>query len=162
MRKLLIAALAVAATLAMASVAVAVNVYQVHKAGTTAKGKGTAAKPIPTGITLGFQVSESDATKRGTVIEKYAIGAEGIVANPKGAPACAFDLLNDPGPVPVEVQGRPGRLGTREERSGSEQRPVALSQLAVQPCARALQHRQGHGYPSGQPEQAPAPGLQLP
>lgn len=102
MRKLLIAALAVAAVFAMSSVAVAVNVYQVHKAGTTAKGKGTSAKPIPTGITLGFQVSESDATKRGTVIEKYAIGAEGIVANPKGAPACAFDLLNDPGPVPTK------------------------------------------------------------
>jgi hypothetical protein len=100
MRKLLIAALAVAAVFAMASVAVATNVYQVHKAGTTAKGKGSIAKPIPTGITLGFQVSESDPLKRGTVIEKYAIGAEGIVANPKGAPACPFDDLNDAGPVP--------------------------------------------------------------
>jgi hypothetical protein len=102
MRKLLIAVLAVVAVFAMASVAVAVNVYEVHKAGTTAKGKGSTAKPIPTGITLGFQVSESDPTKRGTVIEKYAIGAEGIVANPKGAPACPFDSLNDPGPVPTK------------------------------------------------------------
>ena len=51
MRKLLIAALAVAAVFAaLTSVAVAVNVYQVHKAGTTAKGKGIRPEPIPTGI----------------------------------------------------------------------------------------------------------------
>jgi hypothetical protein len=104
MRKLLIAALAVVAVFAMTSVAVAVNVYKVHKAGTTAKGKGSTAKPIPTGITLGFQVSESDPSKRGTVIEKYAIGAEGIVANPKGAPGCPFDSLNDAGPVPTKCK----------------------------------------------------------
>jgi hypothetical protein len=110
MRKLLIAALAVAAVFAMASVAVATNVYKVHKAGTTAKGKGSAAKPIPTGITLGFQVSESDPTKRGTVIEKYAIGAEGIVANPKGAPSCPFDDLNNPGPVPTKC--KPALVGS--------------------------------------------------
>ncbi|MEA2408505.1 MAG: hypothetical protein QOE69_2624 [Thermoleophilaceae bacterium] len=102
MRKLLVPVLALAAVLAVVGVAFGANTYKVHKAGTTAKGKGSIAKPIPTGIVLGFQVGESDPTKRGTVIEKYAIGAEGIVANPKGAPKCAFDELNDPGPVPAK------------------------------------------------------------
>ena len=91
----------------MASVAVATNVYQVHKAGTTAKGKGSTAKPIPTGITLGFQVSESDPTKRGTVIEKYAIGAEGIVANPKGAPGVCLRSAERPGPRARRSATRP-------------------------------------------------------
>ena len=102
MRKVWIAALALAAVFAITGSALAVNVYKVHKAGTTAKGKGSTRHPIPTGITLGFQVGESDSTKRATVIEKYAIGAEGIVANTKGAPKCAFDQLNDPGPVPAK------------------------------------------------------------
>lgn len=102
MRKLWIAVLALAAVAAVAGTALAANTYKVHKAGTTAKGKGSTTKPIPTGITLGFQVGEEDPSKRATVIEKYAIGAEGIVANGKGAPSCKFDELNDPGPVPTK------------------------------------------------------------
>jgi len=102
MRKLWIAVLALAAVVAVAGTALAANTYKVHKAGTTAKGKGSLAKPIPTGITLGFLVGEEDSSKRGTVIEKYAIGAEGILANGKGAPKCAFDDLNDSGPVPTK------------------------------------------------------------
>ena len=110
MRKLSIVALAIAAVFAVAGSALAVNTYKVHKAGTTAKGKGSATKPIPTGITLGFQVGESDSSKRATVIEKYAIGAEGIVANGKGAPKCPFDALNDPGPVPSRC--KPALVGS--------------------------------------------------
>ena len=59
------------------------------------KGKGTKAKPIPTGLKFGFQVEESDPTKRATVIEQYAIGSEGLVANPKLFPKCAFTDSND-------------------------------------------------------------------
>jgi hypothetical protein len=102
MRKLLVTVVALVGVFAVASIAMADNTYKVHKAGTTAKGKGSLAKPIPTGITIGFQVGEEDSSKRGTVIEKYAIGAEGILANGKGAPKCKFDDLNDPGPVPTK------------------------------------------------------------
>src|SRR5215210_7185253 len=102
MRKLWIAALAIVGVFAVVGTAIAANTYQVHKAGTTAKGKGSLAHPIPTGIIIGFKVGEEDPSKRGTVIEKYAIGAEGILANGKGAPSCAFDDLNDPGPVPAK------------------------------------------------------------
>src|SRR5215216_5632665 len=66
MRKLWIAVLAVAAVFATASVAVATNVYKVHLGSTTVRGKGTTAKPIPTGVKLGFKVEDSDPTQRGT------------------------------------------------------------------------------------------------
>ena len=97
MRKLLVVVLALAAVVAVVGVAVAANTYKVHKASTTASGKGSKAKPIPTGLTLGFQVGESDPSKRGTVVEKYSLGAEGLVTNPKVAPKCAFtDMDNEP------------------------------------------------------------------
>jgi hypothetical protein len=97
MRKLLVAVLALAALGAVVSVALAANTYKVHKASTTASGKGSKSKPIPTGLTIGFQVGESDPARRATVIEKYSIGAEGLVTNPKVAPKCAFtDLDNEP------------------------------------------------------------------
>jgi hypothetical protein len=99
MRKLSIAVLAIAAAVAVASVAVAANVYKVHLGSTTVKGKGSATKPIPTGLKFGFQVEETDPNKRATVIEQYAIGSEGLVTNPKNFPKCAFsDMDNEPNP----------------------------------------------------------------
>jgi hypothetical protein len=95
MRKFLIAALAVVAVLAVASVAVATNVYTVHLGSTTVRGKGTKAKPIPTGLKFGFKVEDSDPSKRGSVIERYAIGSEGLVTNPKLFPKCDFTELDD-------------------------------------------------------------------
>jgi hypothetical protein len=103
MRKLWIAVLALAAVLAVTSVAVATNVYSVHLAKTTVKGKGTKAKPIPTGLSFGFKVEDSDASKRGTVIEKYSIGSEGLVTNPKLFPKCDFTELDDP-TVPAKCE----------------------------------------------------------
>jgi hypothetical protein len=100
MRKLLVVVLALAAVVAVVGVAVAANTYKVHKASTTASGKGSKAKPIPTGLTLGFQVGESDPSKRGTVVEKYSLGAEGLVTNPKVAPKCAFTDMDNEATVP--------------------------------------------------------------
>ena len=95
MRKLSIAVLAIAAAVAVASVAYAANVYTVNGS-TTARGKGSGAKPIPTGIKLSFQVTETDSSKRATVVQKYALGAEGLVTNPKLFPKCSFGDLDDP------------------------------------------------------------------
>jgi hypothetical protein len=94
MRKLLIAVLALAAVVAVASVAVAANVYTVT--GSTSKaGKGSKTKPIPTGIKLVFQVSETDPSKRATVVQKYSLGSEGLVTNPKYFPKCSFGDLDN-------------------------------------------------------------------
>ena len=146
MRKLLIAVLAVVAVLAVASVAVAANVYKVHLGSTTVKGKGTKAKPIPTGLKFGFQVEESDPTKRATVIEEYAIGSEGLVANPKLFPKCNFTELDD-ATVPTKLQEGTRRNGPREERCRPEQRTGSARCRTSTPCnlrAAALQRRRRH------------------
>jgi hypothetical protein len=110
MRKLSIAVLAIATAVAVASVAYATNVYKVHLGSTTVPGKGSATKPIPTGLKFGFQVEDSDSTKRATVIEEYAIGSEGLVTTPKPFPKCAFsDLDNEPSPP---AKCKPALVGT--------------------------------------------------
>jgi hypothetical protein len=119
MRKLLIAGLAVAAVLAVASVAMAVNVYKVTKASTTVRGKGSATKPIPTGFKFAFTVTDSDPSKRGTVIEKYAIGAEGLRTNPKLFPKCAFTDLDDQSGVPSKCNKAQVGSGLVKNAAGS-------------------------------------------
>jgi hypothetical protein len=104
MRKLLIAVLALAVGVAVVSVAFAANTYRVHKASTSAKGKGKAANPIATGLTLGFQVSETDDTKRATVVEKYGLGAEGLVTNPKAFAKCKFTDMDSELEVPAKCK----------------------------------------------------------
>jgi hypothetical protein len=101
MRKLLIAVVALTAAVAVASVAYAANVYTVTGS-TTVKGKGSATKHIPTGIKLQFDVTETDSSKRGTVVEKYALGAEGLVTNPKFFPKCAFSDMDSEATVPAK------------------------------------------------------------
>jgi hypothetical protein len=101
MRKVLVAALAVVALAAVAGVAIAANTYTLHKASTSAKGKGSLRKPIPTNLVFGFRVGETDPSKRATVIEKYAIGAEGLLANTKVKPRCAFTDVDDQSGVPA-------------------------------------------------------------
>ena len=99
MRKLLIAVVALAAAIAVASVAYAANVYTVNGSA-PAKGKGSKTKPVPTSVKLSFQVTETDPGQRGTVVQKYALGSEGLVANPKLFPKCAFSNLDDEPLVP--------------------------------------------------------------
>jgi hypothetical protein len=100
MRKLLIVALALAAVVSVVGVALAANTYKMHKASTTKAGKGSKAKPIPTGLTIGFQVGDTDPSKRGVPVEKYALGAEGLVTNPKAVAKCAFTDMDNEATVP--------------------------------------------------------------
>jgi hypothetical protein len=133
MRKLSIAVLALAAAVAVASVAVAANVYRVSGS-TSASGKGSKTKPIPTGVKLVFQVSETDLTKRGTVIEKYAIGTEGLVTNPKYFPKCAFSDLVKPS-VPAKCADAQVGKGIVKNAAG----PSSNQSLAVSsPCNLAV------------------------
>jgi hypothetical protein len=134
MRKLSIAVLALAAVVAVASVAYAANVYEVHLGSTTVKGKGSKAKPIPTGLKFGFQVSETDPSKRATVIEQYAIGSEGLVTNPKLFPKCAFGDLDD-ATVPAKCAKAVVGSGLVKNAAG----PSTDQSLAVSsPCNLAL------------------------
>jgi hypothetical protein len=93
MRKRLVVAVAAAvvAALTVAGMAIAENTYTVHVASTKpAKPGGTPSKPKPVQVNFGFQVGDTDPTLRGTPIEKYAIGSEGLMAFPKAFPKCSL------------------------------------------------------------------------
>src|SRR5919108_3658926 len=93
MRKLLIAALTFVGVMALAGVALADNVYETHVAGGRPIAKGSVKKPVPVSVDFGFRVSETDPTLRATPIKTYAIGSEGLVANPKDFPKCTFSQV---------------------------------------------------------------------
>jgi hypothetical protein len=135
MRKLLIVALALAAVVSVVGVALATNTYKIHKASTTKAGKGTKAKPIPTGITIGFQVGDTDPTKRGVPVEKYALGAEGIVTNPKNFPKCAFTDMDSEATVPSKCNKAKVGSGIAKNAAGPSTNQALT---ASSPCNLAV------------------------
>jgi hypothetical protein len=88
MRKLLIPALAVVIALAVASVAYAVNLYTVDGS-TKPGGKGSPAKPLAVSLNFEYSVRDENPANRGTPVEKYFIGAEGLVTYPELFPTCS-------------------------------------------------------------------------
>jgi hypothetical protein len=88
MRKFLFAAVAAVSVLAVAAVAYAANVYTVD-GGTSPRGKGTASKPLPVSLNFDFSVRDENPDFRGTPVEKYFIGAEGLVTYPEEFPTCS-------------------------------------------------------------------------
>jgi hypothetical protein len=88
MRKLLIPVLAALAAIAVAGIAYAANVYTVD-GDTKPHGKGTAAKPLPVSLDFDYTVADSDPANRGIPVEKYFIGAEGLVTYPEAFPSCS-------------------------------------------------------------------------
>ena len=88
MRKFVIAAVAAVSVLAVAAVAYAANVYTVDGS-TSPRGKGSASKPLPVSLNFDFSVRDENPAFRGTPIEKYFIGAEGLVTYPEEFPTCS-------------------------------------------------------------------------
>ena len=88
--------IAVLALLVTAGAALGANVYSVG-GGSPTPGHATNSKPIPAALNFDFQVEDEDPDLRGTPIETFAIGAEGIVTYPKLFPACSFSDANADG-----------------------------------------------------------------
>jgi hypothetical protein len=88
MRKLLIAAAAAVAVLVVGGVAYAANVYTVN-GNTNPDGKGSPGKPLPVKLSFGYTVADENPAFRGTPVEKYFIGAEGLVTYPEEFPTCS-------------------------------------------------------------------------
>jgi hypothetical protein len=95
MRKLVAAAVATVTVLSLAGVALAANVYTVGGSSPT-PGSGTNAKPKPVALNFDFQVKDQNPDLRGTPIETFAIGSEGIVTYPQLFPACSLSQANGP------------------------------------------------------------------
>jgi hypothetical protein len=112
MRKLLVAAIAAFAVLAMGGIAYAVNEYTV--AGSTKPaGGGTVKKPKPVSLSFDFSVSDENPAFRGTPIEKYFIAAEGLVTYPEVFPQCSggTDGANNEDLSKVKSQCKKARVG---------------------------------------------------
>jgi hypothetical protein len=95
MRKRLIAALTVVAVLSFGGVAFAENIYEVHIAKSSPKGKGTPSKPLPVTLDFGYTVGDTEGL-RPTVIEQYRIAPEGLITYPKLFKSCKFSQASAP------------------------------------------------------------------
>ena len=69
-------------------------------------GKGSKAKPLPIALNFSFGVGNTDSTLRGSPIQIYAIGSEGLVTYPKSFPTCTFAQANDARPSPRSARRR--------------------------------------------------------
>jgi hypothetical protein len=108
MRKRLIAALTVVAVLSFGGVAFAENIYEVHIANSSPKGKGTPSKPLPVKLGFGYTVGDTEGL-RPTVLEQYRIAPEGLVTFPKLFPSCRFTQVDDNVPystLPSKCRGQ--------------------------------------------------------
>jgi hypothetical protein len=108
MRRILILAGVAVAALSLAGTALAVNVYTVDGS-TKPRGKGSKKKPRPIALKFDFQVGSSDPAVRGTPIERFAIGSEGLVTYPGLFPTCTYAQANRDGSISPKC--RRARLG---------------------------------------------------
>jgi hypothetical protein len=90
MRKFLIAALAAAMVLALGGIAYAVNEYTVD-GNSRPVVKGSKKKPVPVSLSFDYTVRDLIDANRGTPVQEYRIGAEGLVTYPEAFPACRGD-----------------------------------------------------------------------
>jgi hypothetical protein len=112
MRKFLIATVAAVSVLAVAAVAYAANEYTVDGS-TSPRGKGTAARPLPVSLNFDYTVQDENPAFRGTPVEKYFIGAEGLVTYPEEFPTCSGggDGVNNPDLATVKRVCKKARVG---------------------------------------------------
>lgn len=114
MRKLSIATLAIAALVALASVAYAANTYEVHLAKNSPNAKGSMKKPVPASLDFGYRVGDTE-NLRPFVITEYRIAAEGLRAYPAARPTCPYDQATDPtktDPKALSAKCRKAFVGT--------------------------------------------------
>jgi hypothetical protein len=101
MRKLLFAAVAALAVLAVAGVALAANVYELTESSTFKRGKGSPSKPVPKGVSFDYTVKD-DAGPRGAPVRTYKIGFQGLTAKYQNRfPQCEFGQTDDDAPLSV-------------------------------------------------------------
>lgn len=99
MRKLLFAAVAAVAVLAVAGVALAANVYELTESSTFKKGKGSPSKPVPKGVSFDYTVKD-DAGPRGAPVKTYKIGFQGLTTKYQNRfPQCDFGQTDDDAPL---------------------------------------------------------------
>jgi hypothetical protein len=90
MRKLSVS-IALAASLALAAVAMADNSHEILSASGTPRGKGTPAKPVPKTLKMTFEIKNADdPSQRPLQTQRFSLAAEGVVDFGKRFPKCTF------------------------------------------------------------------------
>ena len=112
MRKFLIPAAVAVVALVVAGIAFAANVYTVD-GNTKPHGKGSAAKPLPVSLEFDYTVADSNSANRGIPVNKYFIGAEGLITTPKAFPTCSGGEsgANNPDPAAAAKACKKARVG---------------------------------------------------
>lgn len=112
MRKLLIPAIAAVVAIAVAGIAYAANVYTVD-GDTAPNGKGSASKPLPVSLDFDYTVADDNPANRGIPVQKYFIGAEGLVTYPEEFPTCSggTSAANNPDPAVAARKCKKARVG---------------------------------------------------
>jgi hypothetical protein len=112
MRKFLIPAMVAVVALVVAGIAFAANVYTVD-GNTKPHGKGSAAKPLPVSLEFDYTVADSNSANRGIPVNKYFIGAEGLITTPKAFPTCSGGEsgANNPDPAAAAKACKKARVG---------------------------------------------------
>jgi hypothetical protein len=96
MRRIPIVAAAALVVLSLSGEALAANVYTVDGSAKP-RGKGSPKKPRPIALKFDFQVESDNPAVRGTPIETFAIGSEGLVTYPELFPKCTYSQANRDG-----------------------------------------------------------------
>jgi hypothetical protein len=134
MHKYLIAAMTAVLVLAVGGVAMAANVYTVDGS-VTPRGKGSAAKPRPMGLSFAYTVKDSDPALRATPVEGYFIASEGLLTYPEAFPTCTFTQANQQAAAAAKSAcrrarvgggGGPGGLGVRNDVGPSSDQTIKL------------------------------------
>jgi hypothetical protein len=133
MRKFLIATVAAVMVVAVAAVAYAANVYTVSGSKKPG-GKGSASKPLPVSLKFGYTVGDENPALRGTPVEKYFIGVEGLVTYPEEFPTCSGGTngANDPDLADVKRICKKALVGTGiiKAYAGASPPPESNSEIA--------------------------------
>jgi hypothetical protein len=104
--------LAAVVALAVAGIAFAANVYTVD-GNTKPHGKGSAAKPLPVSLKFSYTVADDVAANRGIPVNKYFIGAEGLITTPRAFPTCSGgeSAANNPDFAAAQKACKKARVG---------------------------------------------------
>ena len=133
-------------------------------AGKKPAGKGSKAKPLPIALNFSFGVGNTDSALRGSPIQVYAIGSEGLVTYPKSFPTCTFAQANG-GTVSSKCKKAKTGGGLVQALVGA---PSDLTLAGSLYCNIKLTlynisgagHQRRHGHPARHRYALPADGLE--
>lgn len=117
MKKFVVAGLALVVSLALAAVAIAANEYTVKVSTSTSKA-GSLKKPVPTGLTYGFTVQDTNG-QRPAALKALKIRSKGLRYNTNAFPGCSATAMQNAQSDDACPKGSLMGTGFANNRAGS-------------------------------------------